>query len=116
MGLTYYAGKRGPTQRDVVIGNNYLAQGEAERKNRITEMWLTYVEEQLDQGRLPTMAAVREKLDGFIKFNQWRLLVDKGHHKREDANAHALEQLELYQSRMKAEIEAGKPKKPKKKS
>jgi hypothetical protein len=24
-------------------------------------MWLTYVEEQLDQGRLPTMAAVREK-------------------------------------------------------
>jgi len=33
-GLTYYAGKRGPTKRDVVIGNNYLAQGEAERKNR----------------------------------------------------------------------------------
>jgi hypothetical protein len=116
MGLTYYAGKRGPTQRDAVIGNNYLAQGEAERKNRITEMWLTYVEEQLDQGRLPTMAAVRDKLDGFIRFNQWRLLLDKGHHKREDANAHALEQLELYQLRMQAEIEAGTSKKPKRKS
>ena len=28
LGLTYHAGKRGPTQRDVVIGNNYLAPGE----------------------------------------------------------------------------------------
>jgi hypothetical protein len=108
MGLTYYAGKRGPTQRDVVIGNNYLAQGEARTKNRITEMWLTYVEEQLDQHRLPTMAAVREKLDAFIRFNQWPLLLDKGNHKRDDANAHALEQLELYRVRNKAEAEAGK--------
>jgi hypothetical protein len=108
MGLTYYAGKRGPMQRDVVIGNNYLAQGEARTKNRITEMWLTYVEEQLDRHRLPTMAAVREKLDAFIRFNQWPLLLDKGNYKRDDANAHALEQLELYCSRTKAEAEAGK--------
>jgi hypothetical protein len=115
MGLTYYAGKRGPTQRDVVIGNNYLANGEARTKNRITEMWLTYVEEQLDQGRLPTMDAVRAKLDGFIKFNQWPLLPYKGIHKRDDANAHSLEQLELYRLRMKAEAEAGKPKKLEKK-
>lgn len=108
MGLTYCAGKRGPTQRDVVIGNNYLAEGEARTKNRITEMWLSYVEEQLDQGRLPTMSAVREKLDGFIKFNQWPLLRDRGSYKREDANAHALEQLRLYRVRMRAEIEAGR--------
>jgi hypothetical protein len=114
MGLTYYAGKRGPTQRDVVIGNNYLAQGEARTKNRITEMWLTYVEEQLDQGRLPTMEAVAGKLDGFIKFNQWPTLPDKGRHKRDDANEHALEQLELYRLRMKSEVEAGKPKRPEK--
>jgi len=93
LGLTHYAGKRGPTQRDVVIGNNYLAEGEARTKNRATEMWLTYVEEQLDQGRLPTMAAVREKLDGFIKFNGWALLEGMGTYSREDANAHALEQL-----------------------
>ncbi|NOU05797.1 MAG: hypothetical protein HOO99_06400 [Hyphomicrobiaceae bacterium] len=70
VGLTYYAGKRGPTKRDVVVANNYLAQGESRTKNRITVMWLTYVEEQLAQGRLPTMAAVKEKLIGFIKFNQ----------------------------------------------
>lgn len=107
MGLTYYAGKRGPTQKDVVIGNNYLAPGEQERKGRITEMWLTYVEEQLDQGRLPTMTAATKKLDDFIKFNQWTLLTDRGRHNREAANAHALEQLELYRGRAKAEAEAG---------
>jgi hypothetical protein len=98
LGLTYYAGRRGPTQRDVVVGNNYLAEGEARTKNRITEMWLTYVEEQLDQGRLPTMQAVREKLIGFIRFNQWPLLTTKGRHSHEAANKHALEQLALYRS------------------
>jgi hypothetical protein len=110
MGLTYYAGKRGPTRTDVLIGNNYLANGEQVTKGRVTEMWLSYVEDQLDQGRLPTMAAVREKLDGFIKFNEWPLLADKGRHKREDADAHALGQLEIYRERMKSEAEAGEPK------
>ena len=107
MGLTYYAGKRGPTQKDIVIGNNYLAPGEQERKNRITEMWLTYVEEQLDQSRLPTMKVVIEKLDGFINFNQWRLLQGHGHHSRGDANTHALAQLDLFRDRLKTEAEAG---------
>lgn len=116
LGLTYYAGKRGPTQYDVKIGNNYLAEGEAERKNRATEMWLVYVEEQLDQGRLPTMDAVRDKLIGFIKFNQWTLLTGLGRHSRADANHHALEQLELYRERMKADAGAGTPKKVDKKT
>jgi hypothetical protein len=98
LGLTYFAGKRGPTKRDVIVGNNNLAAGEAQRKNRITEMWLTYVEEQLDQGRLPTMQAVSEKLDGFIKFNQWPLLECKGVYSRTAADAHALEQLTLYRA------------------
>ena len=98
LGLTYFSGKRGPTQKDVVIGNNYLAVGEARLKNRITEMWLSYVEDQLDQGRLPTMQAVREKLDGFIKFNQWPQLAGKGRHAREAADTHALQQLALYRA------------------
>ncbi len=107
MGLTYYAGRRGPTQKDAVIGNNDLAPGEQERKGRITEMWLTYIEEQLDQGRLPTMVAVTEKLDGFIRFNQWAFLQGRGTHSREDANAHAVEQLDLYRERVRAESESG---------
>lgn len=109
MGLTSYAGKRGPTKEDVKIANNYLVAGEARTKNRMTEMWLSYVEEQLEQGRLPTMAVVKEKLDGFIKFNQWSLLRDKGKFKREDANRHALDQLDLYRKRLQLEVETGEP-------
>ena len=105
LGLTYYAGKRGPTQRDVVIGNNYPATGEAERKNRATEMWLSYIEEQLDQGRLPTMEAVREKLVGFVRFNQWSLLSGKGKHSRKDADRHALEQLGIYRTLTAGQLE-----------
>ena len=113
LGLTYYTGKRGPTQRDVVTGNYYLFDGEARTKNRITEMWLTYVEEQLEQGRLPTMQTVTEKLDNFIKFNQWQLLKGRGHHSRADADAHALNQLEIYrtQEEIDDEMEIKKPKK-----
>ena len=107
MGLTYYAGKCGPTKEDVKVANNYLVEGEARTKNRITEMWLTYVEEQIDQGRMPTMEVVRDKLSKFILFNQWPLLKDKGRFKREDANTHALNQLELFRARMTVEAEAG---------
>ena len=69
MGLTYYTGKRGPTQADAKIANNYLAEGEARVKNRATVMLLDYFEEQVDQGRLVTMVEAEEKLDGFIRFN-----------------------------------------------
>jgi hypothetical protein len=100
LGLTNYAGKRGPTKRDVTVANNYLLPPEAERKNRATEMWLSYVEDQLEQGRLPTMAAVREKMIGFIKFNQWPLLNTRGRYSREDANRHAMRQYAIYRDRV----------------
>lgn len=90
MGLTYYTGKRGPTQDDVQTANNYLAQGEAERKNRATTMLLDYFEEQLDQGRLVTMAEAEAKLNEFIKFNKWPLLTHKGRVKGDDARDHAV--------------------------
>lgn len=96
LGLTYYAGKRGPTRRDVTVANNYLEVAEAQKKNRITEMWLTYVEDQLEHGRLPTMQAVRDKLVAFIRFNQWPLLSTRGRFSREDANRHALTQFAIF--------------------
>jgi hypothetical protein len=72
--LTYYTGKRGPTQADATTANNYLAEGEARVKNRATVMLLDYFEEQLDQGKLVMMVQAEEKVDGFIKFNGWPLL------------------------------------------
>jgi hypothetical protein len=113
MGLTYYAGKRGPTQADVKIANNYLAEPEAKQKNRATVMLLDYFEEQLEQGRLVTMAEATSKLVDFIKFNKWPLLTHNGRVLRDTANEHALRQLALFKTRL---VEEGdEPKKLEKK-
>lgn len=96
MGLTYYTGKRGPTQKDVKVGNNYLFAEEAQRKNRATVMLLDYFEEQADQGRLVTLAECEAKIDAFINFNQWDLLRNAGAVSRDAANRHATEQLKLF--------------------
>lgn len=96
MGLTYFTGKRGPTQRDAKIANNYLAEGEARVKNRATVMLLDYFEEQADQGRLVTMSEAEEKLDGFIKFNGWPLLDSAGRVTRAEADRRAVEQQKLF--------------------
>jgi hypothetical protein len=96
MGLTYHTGKRGPIQKDVKVGNNYLFTEEAQRKNRATVMLLDYFEEQADQGRLVTLAECESKIDAFIRFNQWELLTNAGSVSRDAANRHALEQLKLF--------------------
>lgn len=96
MGLTYWTGKNGPIQKDVTVGNNYLYQDEAERKNRVTVMLLDYFIDQSEQGKLVTLAECEAKLNGFIEFNQWELLKGGGSKKRDDADAFALEELRLF--------------------
>jgi hypothetical protein len=90
MGLTFYTGSRGPTQKDAQTGNFYLDQNEARHKGRVTFMLLDYFEEQLDQGRLVTMAECEDKLINFIKFNSWPLLTNAGSVSRDDANKIAI--------------------------
>lgn len=99
MGLTYYTGKRGPTQQDAKIANNYLVEPEAKVKNRITVMLLDYFEDQLDQGRLVMMVDAEHKLDEYIKFNQWPLLRDAGRISRNAADRRAIEQQKIYVAR-----------------
>lgn len=100
MGLTYYSGKKAPNQSDVTTGNNYLAEGEAKQKNRATTMLLDYFEEQLDQGRLVTMAEAENKMDEFIEFNGWPLLEGYGRVKKTTADVHAKRQLKLYKKNL----------------
>jgi len=101
MGLTYYTGKRGPTQADSKIGNNYLAEGGARVKNRVTVMLLDYFEDQVDQGRLVLMSAAEEKLDEYIKFNGWPLLRDAGKITRAAADRRAIEQQKFVRKSLK---------------
>lgn len=100
MGMTFYTGKKGPIQKDVTVGNNYLAEAEAKVKNRATEMLLTYFEDQLDQGRLTTMAEIDKKLVEFIRFNNWPLLTDLGRAKKSTADQHAIEQLKIFKKKL----------------
>lgn len=99
MGLTYWTGKRGPTQEDAKTGNNYLLEPEARQKNRATVMLLDFFEEQLDQDKLVTMDEAEAKLDGFITFNSWPLLRDAGRVSRDRADQHAIEQQKLLKAR-----------------
>ncbi len=68
-------------------------------KNRATVMLLDYFEEQLDQGKLVTMAEAELKLDGFIKFNGWPLLRGAGRVSRPAADQHAVGQQRLLKDR-----------------
>lgn len=95
MGLTYLPKSR-PRVQDVTVANNYLTEPETRVKNRVTAMLLDYFEDQLDQRRLVLMSDAEEKLDGFIKFNQWPLLTHKGSVSRAAADEHAKKQLRLY--------------------
>ncbi len=100
MGLTYHTGKRGePTQRDVVVGTNYLLVEEQQVKNKVVNLVLRYLEDQHRQKRIVYMDNLGSKLDEFIKFNGWPLLTHKGQKSGEKARDYARRLLSEYKQR-----------------
>ena len=91
MGLTSWKGEK-VRKADVTIAKNYLNNEEMERLNRIVTMYLDYAEEQATRHQQVFMRDWREKLDAFLKFNEWDILHGAGRVKREVADALALEQ------------------------
>ncbi len=87
---------------DVTIANNYLGEMEIKAKNRLTVMLLDYFEDQVDQGRLVTMAEAEAKLSEFINFNQRPLLTHLGSVKRESADKHAEKQYITFKEKQRA--------------
>ncbi|MFC3327273.1 RhuM family protein [Mesorhizobium cantuariense] len=83
-------------KQDVTIANNYLAGTEIREKNRLTTMLLDFFEDQVDIGKLVTMAQAETKMNEFIKFNGRPLLTHLGSVKREKADGHAEKQFEKY--------------------
>jgi hypothetical protein len=100
MGLTYHTGKRGdPTQRDVVVGTNYLLVDEQQIKNKVVNLVLRYLEDQHRQKRIIYMDNLEAKLDEFIKFNGWPLLSHKGRKSGDKARDLARQMLNEYKLR-----------------
>lgn len=80
MGLTTW--KNGPSGRilksDVAIAKNYLSEEELKSLNRIVTMYLDYAESQAERKIVMKMTDWIDKLDAFLKFNDYEILTNAG--------------------------------------
>lgn len=80
MGLTTW--KNAPAGKilksDVVVAKNYLIEGEIKELERIVGMYLDYAENQAARQIPMRMADWVERLDAFLKFNEYEVLTNAG--------------------------------------
>jgi hypothetical protein len=81
---------------DVVIAKNYLIEKEIKELNRVVTMYLDYAENQAEKQKPMYMHDWIEKLDAFLKFNDYEILTDAGRVSAEVAKALALSEFEKY--------------------
>lgn len=105
MGLTTW--KNSPNGKilksDVIISKNYLSQQELSDLNDIVTMYLDYAENQAKRNKLMSMQNWVEKLDSFLKFNEYEILHNSGLVSREVAEEIAYKEYELYRIKQDAE-------------
>jgi hypothetical protein len=63
---------------DVTVAKNYLEEDEIKSLERIVVMYLDYAENQASRQILMRMADWVEKLDAFLKFNEYDVLTSAG--------------------------------------
>lgn len=83
-------------ESDVVIAKNYLSKEEITELNNLVSMYLDYAERQVKLGHIISMKEWKEKLELFLKLNEYNILKDNGKIKREIADALALDEYEKY--------------------
>lgn len=76
---------------DVTVAKNYLSQNEIDELNSIVVMYLDFAELQAKRNRLMKMKDWVEKLDSFLKFNEYDILNDAGKVKKAVADKFAQE-------------------------
>lgn len=81
---------------DVVIAKNYLIEKEIKELNRIVTMYLDYAENQAERQKALYMKDWVEKLDAFLKFNDYDILTDAGKVSAEVAKTLALKEFEKF--------------------
>ena len=98
MGLTTW--KNAPDgkilETDVTIAKNYLSQEEIMELNNLVSMYLDYAERQVKLGKIISMKEWKEKLEIFLKINEYNILTDNGKIKREIADKLALDEYKKY--------------------
>ncbi len=98
MGLTTW--KNAPDgkilETDVTIAKNYLSKEEIKELNNLVSMYLDYAERQVKLGKIISMQEWKEKLEIFLKINEYNILKDNGKIKREIADKLALDEYKKY--------------------
>jgi hypothetical protein len=101
MGLRTWKGDR-VTQADADIAKNYLLEAEIKELNRLTVILLDIFEDQLDLGKISTMAQVEALLDNQLRSLSRQVLRGGGSVKTARAKAHALDQYRSFDAKRKA--------------
>ncbi len=88
MGLTTWknAPKGKILKSDVTVGKNYLIEREVSELERIVSMYLDYAENQAARQIAMKMADWVQKLDAFLKFNEYEVLTNAGRISKEVAD------------------------------
>ena len=81
---------------DVVVAKNYLIENEIKELNRVVTMYLDYAENQAERQKPMYMKDWIEKLDAFLKFNDYEVLTDTGKVSAEVAKALAISEYEKF--------------------
>ena len=108
MGLTTW--KNAPEGKilksDVTISKNYLYQKELSGLNDIVNMYLDYAENQAKRNKLMSMQEWVDKLDAFLKFNEYEILHNSGIISREVADKLAHKEYEIFRVRQDEEYKS----------
>ncbi|MBT6145118.1 MAG: virulence RhuM family protein, partial [Gemmatimonadetes bacterium] len=91
---------------DVTVAKNYLTQDEIGELNRIVTMWLDYAEDQARRRKAIFLQDWDERLDEFLRFNERRVLDDKGTVSKVAADSKALAEYEVFAARRRVLLEA----------
>jgi len=83
-------------KKDVTVAKNYLTEKEVDELNSIVVMYLDFAELQAKRNKLMNMKDWVERLDSFLKFNEYDILNNAGKIKKDVADAFAEKQYEQF--------------------
>lgn len=93
-------------QADTTIAKNYLLELEISDLNRLVTMFLDYAENLAKKGRRMSMKDWHEKLDEFLKFNEFQILRDFGKVKKSIADKTAIREFKKFKPIQNAEYKS----------
>lgn len=98
MGLTTW--KNAPEGRvlkmDVTVAKNYLAEDDIRKLERTVSAYFDYIEMQIERHNAFTMEQFAASVDKFLTFNDYKILSDRGHISKAQADAKATAEYDIF--------------------